>query len=79
MINMAPYDEHNIWVKYKLILNVCDINFESDILEYRVNANVKFQSSEEMFDWLTEQILDSLRFDFLGFNIKVKFLDYDIS
>lgn len=76
---MAPYDEHNIWVKYKLILNVCDINFESDILEYRVNANVKFQSSEEMFDWLTEQILDSLRFDFLGFNIKVKFLDYDIS
>lgn len=76
---MAPYDEQNIWVKYKLILSICDINFESDILEYRVNANVKFQSSEEMFDWLTEQILDSLRFDFLGFNIKVKFLDYDIS
>lgn len=47
---MAPYDEHNIWVKYKLILNICDIKFESDVLEYRVNANVKFQSSEEMFD-----------------------------
>ena len=79
MINMAPYDEHNIWVKYKLILRACDIKFESDVLEYRINANVKFQSNEEMFDWLTMQILDCLCYDFFGFDIDVNFLDYDIS